>query len=79
MQVYEADYSVLKYLEKRKLVGQYQKAKKNILQGQYQLVDLKKRKPKSAEVYQFRVNKKYRAFARKIKGGLLVFAISDHQ
>lgn len=79
MQVREIDQSILDYLVKRQLLKPYQKAKQNIIQGKYQLVDLKKRKPKSAGVLQFKINKKYRAYARMHENELLVFAISDHQ
>jgi hypothetical protein len=79
MKVQESGKSILNYLEKRALTKQYQKAKKNIQDGKYHLVKLKKRKPKSEGIFQFRVNTKYRAYARKEKNYWLVFSISDHQ
>ncbi|QMU63182.1 MAG: hypothetical protein GKR88_02095 [Flavobacteriaceae bacterium] len=70
---------VIASLKKRNLVAQYLKAKDNILAGNYTVVDLKKRKPKSANVWYFRITRKYRALAEKKENTLYVFYISDHQ
>ena len=79
MDVFEADEKIMKYLRKRQILTQYQKAKQYILEGDLQQVALKKRKPTSDNIYQFRITKKYRAYAKMEKVGLVVFSISDHQ
>lgn len=53
---------VLSYLLSRQLEAQYQKAKRMLLSGFPQKFDFKIREPKDAEIYQFRINQKYRAF-----------------
>lgn len=53
---------VLVYLLSRQIESQYQKAKKMLLNGYPQKFDFKIREPKEAEIYQFRINQKYRAF-----------------
>ncbi len=54
-------------------------ANEKIQEGHYQEVQLKKRQPKSKNIYQFRITRKYRAFAIKENGSLIIFHISDHQ
>lgn len=49
-------------LKKRQIVKPYLKAKKYLEADQYEIVDFKIRKPKSEEVYQFRITRKFRAF-----------------
>ncbi|MDA9303589.1 hypothetical protein N9Q03_00455 [Flavobacteriaceae bacterium] len=68
-----------KDLKKFQLTKQYKKACDYIRDEQYYKVQLKIRKPKSKGVYQFRISKKYRAFAIKKEQTLFVFEISDHQ
>lgn len=50
------------YLISRGLLKQYKKAKEKILSGDLKSVLFKKRRPKTLNVYQFRINDKYRAF-----------------
>lgn len=50
------------YLVSRGLLKQYKKAKEKILSGDLKSVYFKKRKPKTLNVYQFKINDKYRAF-----------------
>ena len=79
MKVYEKK-SVVPYLESRQLTKAYLKAKSYIEQGMYELVDLRKREPKSLNVFYFRINRKYRAFGYINKNHeLIVTDISDHQ
>lgn len=78
MQVIEREH-ILSYLQERQLVSQYKKVKSFIENGSYALVQLKKRQPTSANIWYFRINKKYRAWAFKHNDTLAVFKIDDHQ
>ena len=53
------------YLVKRNLLKQYLKAKIYILEWKEKLVDLRYREPKELGVIYFKINKKFRAWARK--------------
>lgn len=71
---------IVDYLKKRQLVKPYLKAKGFIEDGLYELVDLRKREPKSQNKFYFRITKKYRAFGYiNNKNELIVTNISDHQ
>ncbi|QMU64474.1 MAG: hypothetical protein GKR88_09390 [Flavobacteriaceae bacterium] len=78
MEVFESE-SVIKYLTKRSITKQYRKAKQHIMAGNAKSVLLKPRQPKNSGIYQFRITRKYRAFAVKENNSLFVFEISDHQ
>lgn len=78
MRVYENE-NTAKAIEKYGLRNQYAKACGYIESGNYKAVFLKLRKPKALGVYQFRITKKYRAFAFKEDDSLFVYKISDHQ
>ncbi len=77
--VLELKESVTAYLDSHGICAQYEKAKRYIIAGHTELVDLKKRKPGKDGVYQFRITDKYRALARFTGSMLIVFAIDDHQ
>jgi len=79
MNVVEKKKVIRKYLEQRNILKAYLKAKENIMAGNYEAVDLKKRNPKSSNIWYFRITKKYRALAEKQGDTLYVFHISDHQ
>jgi len=68
-----------KKIRKYQLSKQYKKACDYIRAGQYYKVQLKLRKPKNKGIYQFRISRKYRAYAFKENDILYVFEISDHQ
>lgn len=70
---------VVVYLRKRNLLTQYQKAKQLLLQNLFGSVALKKRNPKSSNIWYFRINKQYRALCIRENGMLIVFAVDDHQ
>ena len=73
---------VVEYLEKRGLSIQYKKTKGHILNLKNIFDKLKKRKPKKEGVYQFKINKQYRAFCyfdENNKNTLVVFEINNHQ
>jgi len=73
---------VFTYLKTRGLLKQYKKAKKTLLSWDTKTVLFKKRKPKTSKIYQFRINKKYRAFWYFDIYGKDIFRvieISDHQ
>lgn len=67
------------YLLKRNLLNQYKKAKKYLLSDNFQSVQLKLRKPKEARIYQFRINKQFRALGVIKNQVLVVFKIDNHQ
>ncbi|MBT3834666.1 hypothetical protein HOF56_00280 [Candidatus Peribacteria bacterium] len=70
---------VIKYLDSRGLNDQYRKVKQLISGGLFRSVKLKKRKPTSANIWYFRINRQYRAFCTKKDDVLIVFEIDDHQ
>lgn len=78
MKVFDND-NVIKSIHKYGLEKQYLKACSHIEAQNYKAVFLKLREPKSLEIYQFRITKKYRAFAFKEENSLYVYQISDHQ
>jgi plasmid maintenance system killer protein len=65
---------VLSFLQSRKLVKQYRKAKRYLLQGHVLQVKFKERKPKGSEIWCFRINKQYRAIGGFDEEGNLVIA-----
>jgi len=67
------------YLKKHNLLAPYQKVKAHILAGHYSGAQLRKRRPKTDDIWYFRINKKFRAFAYLEGVTLKVFAIDDHQ
>ena len=71
--------TILPYLESRKLLEQYQKAKRYLLLGYFAQVNFKLRQPKEKSIYSFRINKQFRALCVYKKGELRVFAIDNHQ
>jgi len=56
MKVLEEE-GIIDYIKKRNLVKQYLKAKKYLEMGFYELVDLRKRKPISANIFYFKITK----------------------
>ncbi len=75
---------VVKYIKTRNLTLQYKKVKSFLNIQYYKSIDFKLRQPKKYEVYQFKLNKKYRGFwvFRKLKNNETIFIvtkISDHQ
>lgn len=70
---------VVNYLIKRKLLKQYKKSKNYILKGKEQNTKLKKKQPKTDNVYYFRINKQYRAVWDIEKWIFTIFEISNHQ
>ena len=77
--MYEANAEVVAFLKSRNILAQYKKAKEQIKNQQYKIALLKKREPKKDGIYQFRITRKYRAFAIRKENRLIVFSISDHQ
>lgn len=67
------------YLKTRKLLQQYQKAKRYILAGHFRNVGFKLRQPKEDDIYSFRINKQFRALCILKKSTLIVFKIDNHQ
>lgn len=70
---------ILVALEKKNLLVKYKKAKSFILGNHAKLVNLKKRKPQKNEVWQFRIDRQFRAYCYFESDTLIVFHIDDHQ
>ena len=70
---------VEKSLNKLALVKKYRKAKNFILAEEYELTGFKKRKPKVENIWQFKIDKQFRAFCYFDKTTLVVFHIDNHQ
>lgn len=70
---------IIAYIKKRNLVKQYLKVKRYLENDFFELVDLRKRKPKSANVFYFKIDKKYRAIGYIEDNTFIVTEISDHQ
>ena len=69
---------IVDYLEKRNLLEKYKKAKNFLLSENSSMVDLKKRKPKQDEIWQFRIDKQFRAFCYFEEEMIIVFHIDKH-
>ena len=69
----------LAYLKQRGLDKQYFKAVRFILLWSFTSVDFRKRKPKTEDVFYFRINKQFRAIGKIKKDVFLVTSISNHQ
>lgn len=61
------------------ILKQYKKCKTFLFSGKFKNIDFKKRMPKSEEVYQFRINKKYRAICYIEEDELRIVKIDKHQ
>ncbi|MCH2188566.1 hypothetical protein MK079_01915 [Candidatus Gracilibacteria bacterium] len=70
---------LIDYIKQRGLSRQYQKVQKFILSGEYKLVDLRIRHPKSQKVYYFRLNKQFRCLGRLDGDTLKIYHIDNHQ
>lgn len=70
---------ILIELKEKNLLVKYKKAKNFILGNHSSLVDLKKRKPQKNEVWQFRIDKQFRAYCYFESDTLIVFHIDNHQ
>lgn len=73
---------IFEYLEKRQLTEQYRKAKGYVIEGHLTIADFKVRMPKISKIYQFRINKQFRAFGFFDENHSTVFRvieISNHQ
>jgi len=78
MKVLEEE-GIVAYLKKRNIVKPYLKAKKYMEDGFYEVVDLRKRKPKKLQIFYFKINQKYRAIGYIENNTFIVTEISDHQ
>ena len=76
--IFERD-DILLELKQKNLLAKYKKTKNFILENHSKLVDLKKRKPQKDEVWQFRIDKQFRAYCYFEKDTLIVFHIDNHQ
>ena len=70
---------VAEYIQSRNLMNQYKKVKGYILAGHTSGAHLRKREPKGDNIWYFRINKKFRAFAYLDGATLKIFHIDDHQ
>jgi hypothetical protein len=77
--IYEQKGVVL-YLEQRRLIDQYKKAKRYLLSGHTLKVKFKERNPKGSGIWYFRINKQFRALGVfDDVGNLIIFRIDNHQ
>lgn len=67
------------YIRKHQLLSQFRKSVQKLKSGQHAGLDFKKRIPKSANIWQFRITQKYRAWCKKKKGVVIIYKIDDHQ
>lgn len=75
---------VWKYIISRNLSNQYRKIKEMLKNWYLKSIDFKIRQPKKYEVYQFKINKKYRWFwifrdTKEFWKIFVVTEVSDHQ
>jgi len=70
---------VRRYLNLRNLEEQFEKCCCDIESGNLRKVDFKKRQPKTDNIFQFRINRKFRGFGYLRGEEFFIFAISDHQ
>lgn len=74
---------ISQYLQSRQILDQYKKVKTMLLEWNIQKYYFKKRKPVNQDIYQFRINQKYRAFwyfrDDTLHKTFVVTEISDHQ
>lgn len=74
------DEWIFEFLEKRKLLEQYKKAKINILSQINSNNYFKERKPKWSNIWYFRINKQFRAiWTIDRDNDLIVYKIDNHQ
>ena len=55
---------ILKYIEKRSLIKQYEKVEKYLKEGNFRQISLKIREPKKNKIYYFRINKQFRLWCK---------------
>ncbi len=78
--VRERSTKILKYLQKRNLVGQYVKSKQLFENGYLESINFKLRNPRKDQIYAFRINKQFRALGKFInQKEFIVFCIDNHQ
>ena len=71
---------IFRFLEKRKLLNQYKKAKQYLLSGNFLKVKFKLKQPRKHGIWYFRINKQFRALSYfDQEGDLIVFKIDNHQ
>jgi len=70
---------VLKYIEKRNLMKQYEKIEKYLKEWNFRQIDLKLRQPKKDKIFYFRLNKQFRLFCKISENQIFIFEIDNHQ
>ncbi len=70
---------ILKYAKKRNILSALKKSIEKIKTGNAYSLQLKLRKPKSDQIWQFRINKKYRVLGIIDEEDFIIYKISDHQ
>ena len=77
-EIYEEN-EIIDFLVKRRLLVQYLKSTKYLLNWNFAKLDFKLRKPKKDWIYSFRINKQYRIFWYFRENWIfIVFEINDH-
>jgi len=70
---------IIKYLEKRQLIKQYEKVEKFLKKWNFRQVDLRLREPKKDKIYYFKINKQFRLWCKMEWNKIFVFEIDNHQ
>lgn len=67
------------YLKKHMLTFAFQKAANKLKSGNFTGLQLRKREPKSLNIWYFRITKQYRAWAERDGNKLNIYKVDDHQ
>jgi len=70
---------IIKYLEKRQLIKQYEKVEKFLKKWNFRQVDLRLREPKKDKIYYFKINKQFRLWCKIEWNKIFIFEIDNHQ
>ncbi len=70
---------ILKYIEKRWLINQYEKTEKYLKEWNFRQVSLKLREPKKNKIYYFRINRQFRLWCKIDWDKVFIFDIDNHQ
>jgi plasmid maintenance system killer protein len=70
---------ILKNIEKKWLLKQYEKVEKYLKEWNFKQISLKIREPKKDKVFYFRINKQYRLYCKIENEKIYIFYLDNHQ
>jgi len=70
---------ILKNIEKKWLLKQYEKVEKYLKLWNFRQISLKLREPKKDKVYYFRINKQFRLWCKIENNNIYIFHLDNHQ